>query len=165
MISFLRGETKSIMSNLADRMEEYLKKLLILSPSGYIDIKRKELANKFLCVPSQINYVLGTRFTLDKGYLVESKRGGKGYVRIKKLQLSVENLLSTFPKDLVGGGISEDRARGIIQRLYELKYISLRESGLMESALSGLKAVEDNSFRKELRGLLLRDMLLLLIKF
>jgi transcriptional regulator CtsR len=165
MISFLRGETKSIMSNLADRMEEYLKKLLILSPSGYIDIKRKELANKFLCVPSQINYVLGTRFTLDKGYLVESKRGGKGYVRIKKLQLSVENLLSTFPKDLVAGGISEDRARGIIQRLYELKYISLRESGLMESALSGLKVVEDNSFRKELRGLLLRDMLLLLIKF
>ena len=86
-------------------------------------------------------------------------------MRIKKLQLSVENLLSTFPKDLVAGGIREDRARGIIQRLYELKYISLRESGLMESALSGLKAVEDNSFRKELRGLLLRDMLLLLIKF
>lgn len=166
MITFIvRGETKSKMSNLADRMEEYLKKLLTLSPSGYIVIKRKELANKFLCVPSQINYVLGTRFTLDKGYLVESKRGGRGYVRIKKLQLSVENLLSTFLKDIAAGGISDERARGIIQRLYELKYISLRESRLMETVLSCLKAVEDSSFRDELRGLLLRDMLLLLIKF
>ncbi len=165
MTTLSRGETKSEMSNLADRMEEYLKKLLILSPAGYIDIKRKELANKFLCVPSQINYVLGTRFTLDKGYLVESKRGGKGYVRIKKLQLSVENLLSTFLKEIAAGGISDDRARGIIQRLYELKYISLRESRLMETALSGLKTVGDDTFREELCGLLLKEMLLLLIKF
>ena len=64
------------MSNLADGMEEYLKKLLTLSPSGYIDLKRKELAGKFNCVPSQVNYVLETRFTLEKGYMVESKRGG-----------------------------------------------------------------------------------------
>ena len=62
------------MSNLADGMDDYLKKLLTLSASGYIEIKRKELAAKFRCVPLQVNYVLETRFTLDRGFW--SRAGG-----------------------------------------------------------------------------------------
>jgi transcriptional regulator CtsR len=153
------------MSNLADGMEDYLKKLLTLSASGYIDIKRKELAGKFNCVPSQVNYVLETRFTLEKGYLVESKRGGKGFVRIRKLQASLENLLDMFVQDIITGRISDDRARGLIQRLYDLKYISLRESRLMEAALDSLNIIKDKSLQETLRGWLLKDMLLMLIKF
>jgi len=152
------------MSNLADGMEEYLKKLLTLSSSGYIDIKRKELACKFNCVPSQVNYVLETRFTLEKGYLVESKRGGKGYVRIRKLQASLENLLEMLLTEISSGHLSDEKAKGLIQRLYELKYISLRESKLMEAVLDCLSAVRDKSLQETLRGWLLKDMLLMLIK-
>ena len=152
------------MSNLADGMEEYLKKLLTLSPSGYIDLKRKELAGKFNCVPSQVNYVLETRFTLEKGYLVESKRGGKGFVRIRKLQASLDNILEMLFQDITSGRISDVRARGLIQRLYELKYISLRESRLMEAVLDGLTNINDKSLQETLRGRLLKDMIIMLIK-
>jgi len=152
------------MSNLADSMEEYLKKLLTLSASGYIDVKRKELASKFNCVPSQVNYVLETRFTLEKGYLVESRRGGKGFIRIRKLRVSVESLLGVFWQDIFSGKFSDDRARGLINRLYDLKYISFREARLMEAALESLGIVKDKSLQETLKGWLIRDMLLVLIK-
>lgn len=145
-------------------MEDYLKKLLSLSASGYIDIKRKELAVKFNCVPSQVNYVLETRFTLEKGYVVESKRGGKGFVRIKKLQTSLANLLEMLLEDIATGRLNDSRARGLIQRLYELKYISLRESKLMEAALNSLALINDGSLQETLRGWLLKEMLLMLMK-
>ena len=153
------------MGSLADSMEDYLKKLLLLSPSGCIDIKRKELAAKFMCVPSQVNYVLETRFTLERGFSVESKRGGKGFVRIRKLDLSAENLLAMILQDIMDAQMSENSARGMIQRLYELKYISFRESRLMETTLDSLQSVQDVSLRKSLTGLFLRDMLLMLIKY
>ena len=51
-----------------------------------LKLKRSEIADKFQCVPSQINYVINTRFTIERGYIVESKRGGGGYIRIMKVQ-------------------------------------------------------------------------------
>lgn len=66
------------MGNLADRIEEYLKQILEKTTEGYIVLQRSELAGEFECVPSQINYVLDTRFTVERGYLVESRRGGGG---------------------------------------------------------------------------------------
>ena len=150
--------------SLANSMEDYLKKLLTLSASGCIDIKRRELAGKFNCVPSQVNYVLETRFTLEKGYMVESKRGGKGFVRIRKLQVSLENLLEVFPGDLVAGPLSDLQAKGLIHRLYDQKYVSLRESRLMEAVMDSLQLINDKNLRQKLRGWLLKDMLLMLIK-
>lgn len=68
--------------NTSDLIEAYLKK--ILEDSETIEIRRAEMANLFNCVPSQINYVINTRFTIQRGYTVESKRGGGGYIRIEK---------------------------------------------------------------------------------
>ncbi|NMB41060.1 MAG: CtsR family transcriptional regulator [Firmicutes bacterium] len=153
------------MSNVTERMEDYLRKLLNYSASGYIDIKRKELAGKFNCVPSQVNYVLETRFTLEKGYMVESKRGGKGFLRIRKLKASLESLLDMFIEDVTDGQITDDQARGLIQRLYDLKYVSLRESKLMEATMDSLLIeAEDRLLQEKLRGRLLKDMLLMLLK-
>lgn len=145
-------------------MEEYLKKLLKLSTEGFIDIRRKELAGKFSCVPSQVNYVLETRFTLEKGYLVESKRGGRGFVRIRQIQLPVENILAMFFQEVVEGGISNDKAKGLVIRLYEAKFISLRESKIIEATLDSLQLVKDETSRDRLRGKMLKEMLLLLVK-
>ncbi|MCC5714945.1 CtsR family transcriptional regulator, partial [Klebsiella pneumoniae] len=70
------------MRNISDLIEQYLKTTLMRSGNELLEIKRSELAKQFQCVPSQINYVISTRFTLEKGYIVESKRGGGGYIRI-----------------------------------------------------------------------------------
>lgn len=71
--------------SLADRIESYLKVLIDRSDSNRIEIQRAELAETFACVPSQVTYVLATRFGQKDGYLTESRRGGKGYVRITRL--------------------------------------------------------------------------------
>lgn len=153
------------MSNLANNIEGYLKRLLMLSGSGYIDIKRKELSNKFNCVPSQVNYVLETRFTLERGYLVESKRGGKGYVRIKKLDISPRSSLIHFLRELETGPPEEEKVRGFLLRLFEERVVSLRELKLMEAALEGLVGLEEGPLKEKLRRNLLREMLLVLLKF
>lgn len=66
------------MKNISDVIEAYLKRVLQMSGEDIVEIKRSEIADRFECVPSQINYVIKTRFTVEKGYIVESKRGGGG---------------------------------------------------------------------------------------
>ena len=73
------------MRNISDIIENYLKQVMKMSEREVVEIKRNEIADKFQCVPSQINYVINTRFTIEKGYVVESKRGGGGYIRIIKV--------------------------------------------------------------------------------
>lgn len=70
------------MGNITDLIEQYLKMTLSRSGKELLEIKRSELAKQFQCVPSQINYVISTRFTLEKGYIVESKRGGGGILEL-----------------------------------------------------------------------------------
>lgn len=74
------------MKNISDVIEAYLKRVLQMSGEDIVEIKRSEIADRFECVPSQINYVIKTRFTVEKGYIVESKRGGGGYIRIIRLK-------------------------------------------------------------------------------
>ena len=74
------------MRNISDIIENYLKQVLEISQKDILEIKRSEIADKFQCVPSQINYVINTRFTIERGYVVESKRGGGGYIRIMKVE-------------------------------------------------------------------------------
>src|SRR5690554_4911583 len=80
------------MSNLVDLIEAYINRLLDASPNATLVLQRKELAERFQCVPSQINYVLSTRFTTERGYLIESRRGGGGFLRIKRLDLDREKV-------------------------------------------------------------------------
>ena len=83
------------MVTLAKQIENYIKQMIDQSEQGFIDIRRSEMAGLFMCVPSQINYVLETRFSNQQGYLVESRRGGGGFVRIIKLSVEgSENLLA-----------------------------------------------------------------------
>lgn len=75
------------IKNTSDNIEEYIKSLL--EQSGIAEIKRSNLADTFQVVPSQINYVIKTRFTESRGYVVESKRGGGGYIRIAKVHFLI----------------------------------------------------------------------------
>ena len=123
-------ENKSI----SDLIEAYLKE--ILGDSAQIEIRRSEIANHFDVVPSQINYVIKTRFTIQNGYLVKSKRGGGGYIRIERVNLldNIDVLNSLI--QTIGDSIRERDAFAIVQTLYDEKVITQREGDLMRVALA-----------------------------
>lgn len=124
------------MGNLADLIESYINRLLDASPNATLILQRKELAERFQCVPSQINYVLSTRFTIERGYLIESRRGGGGFLRIKRLDLDrekVAKVLSALRE--LNKSLSRGEALDFITNLAESKLITRRESNLMKAVL------------------------------
>lgn len=133
--------------NVSDIIENYLKK--ILNDSQQIEIRRSEIAQQFDVVPSQINYVIKTRFNIQNGYLVESKRGGGGYIRIVKVHLISDSDVIDELIDYIGTQIDARKGYQIIQSLYEDKVLTKKESNLILAAIDsetlsfGNKTAED----------------------
>lgn len=152
-----------MLSNISDLIESYLKELLAGS-GGIIEIRRNELAERFNCVPSQINYVLATRFTIEHGFLVESRRGGGGYIRIMRLPWEGERDPISKVLTLIGEEISQQRALRIIQRLLEEKLITTREARMMQAAVNRQVLRLGLPARDQLRALILRAMILTLLR-
>lgn len=121
------------MGNLPDRIEVYLKRILEQSAEGYVILQRGVLAEEFSCAPSQINYVLDTRFSVERGYLVESRRGGGGYLRIVRLGFHDDGDFQTIMKQLIGSQLGESRAFNLLQRLVEDEIITRREEEIIRT--------------------------------
>ncbi|WP_413789036.1 CtsR family transcriptional regulator [Bacillus kandeliae] len=151
-----------MVRNISDIIEEYLKRVLETSGSEIVEIKRNEIADKFQCVPSQINYVINTRFTIERGYIVESKRGGGGYIRIIKVQVHDQQDLIDQIIALVGKRISQSNADDIIYRLVEEEIISNREAKIMMSVMDRSVLYIDLPDRDELRARMMIAMLMTL---
>ncbi|OZI10605.1 CtsR family transcriptional regulator [Bacillaceae bacterium SAS-127] len=147
------------MRNISDIIEDYLKRVLKTSGSEIVEIKRNEIADKFQCVPSQINYVINTRFTIERGYIVESKRGGGGYIRIIKVQIHDQQDLIDQIITLVAKRISQSNADDIIFRLVEEEVISNREAKIMMSVMDRSVLDMDLPDRDELRARMIIAML------
>ncbi|MDT9027666.1 MULTISPECIES: CtsR family transcriptional regulator [Rossellomorea] len=147
------------MRNISDIIERYLKNVLELSESEIVEIKRSEIADKFQCVPSQINYVINTRFTIERGYVVESKRGGGGYIRIMKVKAHDQVHLIDQLVALITQTISQNTAADIVFRLVEEDIISEREAKIMLSVMDRSVIMVDLPERDVLRGRMLRAML------
>jgi len=124
------------MRNISDIIEQFLKSKIELSEDGIIEVQRSALAEKFQCVPSQINYVISTRFSYQKGFLVESKRGGGGYIRIKKLEFGSSRSYYESLIHAVGDQISQSNATDILERLKEEDFISENEYDLMKTTIT-----------------------------
>jgi transcriptional regulator CtsR len=152
------------MRNISDLIEKHLKIVLQQSDSGMIEIQRSELANHFECVPSQINYVISTRFTIEKGYIVESKRGGGGYIRIRKLDPLRHHKIYERIIQLVGEEVTQTEAEGIIYQLEEQDMISYKEARLMRSAMTREVLQVRVPLRDEIRARLLKAMLIVLLQ-
>lgn len=151
------------MANLSDQIEKYFRELL-KKYQGKIEIKRNRLAEEFNCAPSQINYVIDTRFTVEKGYIIESQRGGGGYIRIIRVQMNSENeTLQDIISDL-DSSVTQNEADGIIERLYENDLITARESCLMEMAIHRRILNVDLPYRDYLRSRILKGMLEVILK-
>ena len=145
------------MAQLSDTIEQFIKELM--SGDTQIELRRNELAQHFGCAPSQINYVLATRFSVDHGYLFESRRGGGGYVRIVRMQIhGADDLLSTLLRR-VGNAIEEEAALAIIQQLMEAKLVTAKEAKLMGAAVSRSAMALPVTAKDVLRASVMRSML------
>ncbi|MGE7811075.1 CtsR family transcriptional regulator [Lysinibacillus capsici] len=147
------------MRNISDIIEGYLKQVLELGGEGHIEIKRSEIADKFQCVPSQINYVINTRFTAERGYLVESKRGGGGYIRILRVRANSQIDLIDDVLRQIEGGASQTMAEDLVYRLIDEQVISNREAKLMLAAIDRSTIDLHLPLRDVIRSKILRAML------
>jgi len=147
------------MRNISDIIEEYIKSVLERNNAEIVEIKRSEIASKFQCVPSQINYVINTRFTIERGYLVESKRGGGGYIRIIKVKPHTEYQLLEQLLSIIGDELSQSSASAIIERLMEEKIVTEREGKIMSSVVDRSVIDLELPERDRMRARLLKAML------
>jgi len=145
------------MAQLSDSIERFIKELM--DQDAQIDLRRNELAQHFGCAPSQINYVLATRFSVDHGYIIESRRGGGGYVRIVRMQARSDQSLLNLLLERVSNSISEEAATAIIAQLFERELVTRNEAMLMRSAVERNALALPISAKDVLRAAVLRNML------
>lgn len=152
------GGPKSV-ATLADSIERYLKNLFA-STDGVVEIRRCDIAQRFDCVPSQINYVLETRFTPQRGYYVESRRGGGGYIRIIR---TVTRRAPTSYEALhrqIGNSIRKDEAEELLFIMEERGALSPRQAALIRGCLRQETSGIEPGWDDLVRAKLLKAMLL-----
>ena len=151
------------MARLSDIIENFIKDM-IEETDGEVEIQRNELASYFNCVPSQINYVIATRFNSERGYFVESKRGGGGHITISRM--STDKPYDYFMHIILSMGdeISQHSADIYIENFIDLNIISESDKKLLKAA------VNDNSLksipvflRDSVRADILKNMLMKII--
>lgn len=150
------------MSVLSDTIEKFIKELM----SEYedkIDLQRNELAQHFNCAPSQINYVLATRFTPDRGYITESRRGGGGYIRVVRLKVDKSDHLFLLVTNRIGDEITKRDAEDIIMRLKESSAVTNNEAAIMNAAISAKALNMPVVLKDRVRASILKQMVLVLL--
>ncbi len=147
------------MRPLTDSIEAFIKSLLE-DGQEQVDVQRNELAQYFRCAPSQITYVLSTRFTPDHGYIIESRRGGGGYIRIVRMRQSPGTNLMYLINQRIGSAIPRQDCEAIISQLMENGVVSQGEGELMRAAVSTEAVSLPIAFKDSLRASVMRAMLL-----
>ncbi len=147
---------------MSDMIEEFIKEMF-QEDNDYIEIQRNDLAEQFNCVPSQINYVIETRFKPSQGYYVESKRGGGGHIAIKKINLTKSNYIMHMINS-VGEGISAQEIDIFISNLLSYAMISQTEAKLLKVATSDKVLKVPQNMRDALRASIFKNMLLNLVE-
>jgi len=147
---------------MSDIVAQYIMRMLD-ETDGNAEIQRNELANTLGCVPSQINYVITSRFTPEQGYIVESRRGGGGYIRITRVttdrRVAIMHIVNS-----IGSRISSASAAAILSNMSDRNMISEYERILISSALSdkAYSSIPQES-RDILRAAIMKNMLITLV--
>lgn len=146
---------------LSDTIESFIKAML-QEDQPEVELKRNELAEYFHCAPSQINYVLATRFTPDHGYVTSSQRGGGGFIRIVRVRQSSGDHLHYLLHERIGDSLDASSAQILCGQLAERKVVTVQEAELMAAALSpqALSMPMPENMKNMLRARILRCMLL-----
>lgn len=147
--------------NLSDLIEEYI--MNAISDEQEVELKRSEIAQAFNCVPSQINYVISTRFIPELGFYVESKRGGNGYIKISRINLTKYDFL----KDLIekiGRSKSQSVMDVYLRELLEYNVIDEKNANIISAALSEKSMLQvDKLKRDQVRADMFKNILVNLI--
>ncbi|MCK9217420.1 MAG: CtsR family transcriptional regulator [Firmicutes bacterium] len=122
------------MSRISDIIEEFINEL-IEDAEGTIEFGRNDLASQFNCAPSQINYVLTTRFTSERGYCIESRRGGGGYIKISKIDIDKNDYLKSILSNELGDNLNKESAFRFIESMYKEDLIDERIMKIIKSAV------------------------------
>ncbi|MBE5782761.1 MAG: CtsR family transcriptional regulator [Clostridiales bacterium] len=150
---------------LSDTIEHFIKAML-QEDQMEVELKRNELAEYFHCAPSQINYVLATRFTPDHGYMTSSQRGGGGYIRIVRVRQSSGEHLSYLLRERIGESLDAQTAQVLCAQLAERKVVTLAQARTMAAAVSpqALSVPVPEAVKDVLRAKILKNMLLTIMQ-
>ena len=151
------------MANISDLIERFL--LETLGQDSSLSISRNELANYFACAPSQINYVLSTRFTPERGYVIESRRGGGGYVTVVRITKSSDETIDEILSGSLSGGLTYNRAAQILDRLVMSGLLSERESRLIAATMTDKALAAPTAVVKDgIRARMMKSVICQLLK-
>ena len=150
------------MANISDIIEQFI--LKSLGDDGVVEISRNDLASFFSCVPSQINYVLETRFTMDRGFIKESRRGGGGYIRISKVPINEDTYVNSLIMESIGDELTEKRANQILDKLEDEQILSKRERLIVSAGLSDVALQMPFSFKDKLRANIFKNILIYILR-
>ncbi len=145
---------------LSNIIEEFIKEML--EENRQVELQRNELATRFNCVPSQINYVISTRFSPERGYSVESRRGGGGYIRITRTAPENENLILHLI-GAMGEQITASSANAVINELYKSGLVTQKEAKIIMAALSDSSLIIRRPERDIVRAKMLKNILVNLV--
>lgn len=146
---------------ISDMIEEFIKDLF--QDEDYIEIQRNDLAEHFNCVPSQINYVISTRFKPAQGYYVESRRGGGGYISIRKVNITKSNYLMHIISN-IGDKITAQEVDIFISNFLSYRMITPKEARLLKVATSDNVLTVPTEIKDELRAKIFKNMLINLVE-
>lgn len=147
---------------ISDTIENFICELL--RPTDSVELRRNELASHFNCVPSQINYVIQTRFTTERGYIVESRRGGGGHIKITRVHLSGDTMAEHMLSN-VGSSVDIMTVESIVNTLYTNGIIDAESAKLIIAACSNnaLSSISDGTLKNKVRADIFKNILLLLV--
>ena len=142
---------------LTNLIEDFIKEM-IAEENGTIELKRNELAGRFGCVPSQINYVISTRFSPERGYIVESRRGGGGYIKIQRVMPKPGNRMMHIV-NAIGNYVSYTDAAAIVRNCYDYDLISEKEARIILAAITEKSIPIEQPQQDVLRARMLKNIL------
>ena len=150
-----------MMSNIADMIESYILRQLATRQDGQVELRRTDIADEISCAPSQISYVLSTRFTQDKGFVVESRRGLGGFIRIVQVPLRdlvYQDMLSKINEDT-----DMETVQSMVRYLTQHGMVETREAALLMQMITGLFQSETLAAQERVK--MLKTMILTLENF
>ncbi len=147
--------------SISDLIEEFI--MSSLDDDDFIELSRNDLAKFFACVPSQINYVLNTRFTPSRGFVIESQRGGSGYIKVIKMQNNNNNYLKNA-LSLTDQPLNNMQANQLLDELNIRDVLTDRESSIIKSAINTKALNNPINIDNTLRSNILKQIIIELMK-
>ena len=150
------------MARISDIISQFINDMIEDKKDKEVIIQRNELADKFNCAPSQINYVLTTRFTSEKGYMIESRRGGGGYIIIKRIEYNNKEKQVEAINKAIGESLTYSAALLLLEHLYETNLITKRELEIVKISIND-RTLSNAEDKNKLRAEILKGIIMVIL--